>query len=188
MPPPEKANPIRTSFPLVEMVGPPIKGSVAANGILIGALWIVAQPHKAAANKLAQVRRQNRIVSAITGPTQLGPYKPLNYDDFETRLTQAAIIGQRGATIHRVNTRFTLSKMRPLFMIATESRHRSKLRSRPRPDSYTAKSPWGSAAETIANFIEEAFWPLLRFTAWASGTRQPPVVRIAIREAITKKQ
>jgi hypothetical protein len=51
---------------------------------LIGAFWIVAQPHKAAAHQITQARRQSRIVNAITGPTSPSCTKLLNYDDFET--------------------------------------------------------------------------------------------------------
>src|SRR6202035_2084947 len=58
--------------------------SVAANGILIGAFWIVAQPHKVAAHKLTQAMRQSQIVNEVTGPTSPRGTKLLNYDDFET--------------------------------------------------------------------------------------------------------
>jgi hypothetical protein len=58
--------------------------SVAANGILIGAFWIVAQPHKVAAYKITQAKRQSQIVNEITGPTSPRGTKLLDYDDFET--------------------------------------------------------------------------------------------------------
>jgi len=78
----------------------PFAESVAANGILIGAFWIVAQPHKAAAHKITRAGRQSRIVNAITGPTSPSGTKRLNYDDFETLIQHFAfdIVAYEGGT------------------------------------------------------------------------------------------